>query len=212
MITVIGMGPGDPEYVTPIAWSKAKNADILVGSDRLLRLFTSSSAKKVSISSNMRSVVEGLTDIKEKKVAVLVSGDPGLFSLLKMIKEHVDGEFIEVIPGISSAQMLFSKTLSSWDDVVFVTLHGREGKTERLLEAARKTKRMAVFNGPEFTADRIAKTLITGGYKGVAIVGQQLSLSDESVKELSLEELGKTSDIRAAVILFELKSGKQADG
>ena len=204
MITIIGMGPGGLDYITPIAWSKAKDASILIGSDRLIGLFPDSLAKKLSISSKMRSVVDSLEEIKDEKVAVLVSGDPGLFSLLGMIKEKIDAEHIEVIPGISSAQLLFSKSLISWDDVVFISLHGRAGKVERLLEAAKTNKRLVVFNGPDFTADRIAKTLIGAGYTGEAIMGERLSYSDESVDEFSLKELSQRNGIESAVILLKL--------
>ena len=208
MITVIGMGPGDLGYVTPVALSKAKEANILIGSDRLLGLFPDSLAKKVSISSKMRSVVDSLDKIKDDKVAVLVSGDPGLFSLLKMVKEKIDKEYLEVIPGISSAQLLFSRALVSWDDLLFVTLHGRDGKVDRLLGAALKNDRLAVFNGPDFAAERIAGTLIKAGYTGEVIVGQRLSYDDESVDKFSLKELSETSGIGMAVFLINISGGR----
>jgi len=212
VITVIGMGPGELDYITPIAWSKAKEASILIGSDRLLDLFPNSKAKKISISSKMRLVVDGLEEIKDEKVAVLVSGDPGLFSLLGMIKEKIDAEYIDVIPGISAAQILFSKSLTSWDDVAFISLHGRVGKVDRLLKAAKKNRRLAVFNGPDFTADRIAESLIAAGYEGIAVIGQQLSYGDETVEEMTLKELGERKGIEMAVILLNITDGRQMHG
>ena len=39
-ITIVGCGPGSQEYLTPAAIGAVEKADLLIGTERLLRLFS----------------------------------------------------------------------------------------------------------------------------------------------------------------------------
>ena len=46
-------------------------------------------------------------ELKEHEVVVMVSGDPGYYSLLDALQRNFEQEKIEVIPGISAMQLAF---------------------------------------------------------------------------------------------------------
>ena len=48
-IIVVGIGPGSPDYLLPIALKKIKNAKVLVGSARALRTYGQEVIKKYNI-------------------------------------------------------------------------------------------------------------------------------------------------------------------
>jgi precorrin-6y C5,15-methyltransferase (decarboxylating) CbiE subunit len=56
---------------------------------------------------------------------LLVSGDPGFYSLARRVIGHFGMERVRVIPGISSLQIMASRIGRSWANVASVTLHGR---------------------------------------------------------------------------------------
>lgn len=208
MITVVGAGPGNRDFIPPAAVNKILAAETLVGSDRSLNLFPESEAEKIRLNGDMRTAIDEMKR-SSGDVVVMVSGDPGLFSLLALMKNNFAPQEIEVIPGISSAQALFARRRILWQDIEFVSLHGRRNGYESLLAAARKKDELTVLNGPGYPADEIAGRLIEAGYDGKAVIGERLSLSDERVVDVTLDELEKIKNIDNAVIYLKLKKRKK---
>ena len=60
-----------------------------------------------------------------RKVAIVVSGDPGFYSILDWLKREFPKLQYQVIPGISSMQLAFARLAQSWYDCKFISLHGR---------------------------------------------------------------------------------------
>ncbi|KKK60603.1 hypothetical protein LCGC14_3022700, partial [marine sediment metagenome] len=60
---------------------------------------------------------------KDKSVAVLVSGDPGLFSLSKSVLTRLGHDRCTVIPAVSSLQVAFAKTGLDWQDAKIISAH-----------------------------------------------------------------------------------------
>ena len=62
------------------------NAEVLIGSRRLLSLFPDADADTYVLSNNYKLLITRIVSLsKKKKVVVLVSGDPGFFSYSKLI-------------------------------------------------------------------------------------------------------------------------------
>ena len=60
-----------------------------------------------------------------RKVAVLVSGDPGLYSLAERLLRRFGRENCRVTPAVSSVQAAFARLGLSWDNVRVISAHGR---------------------------------------------------------------------------------------
>lgn len=116
--------------------------------------------------------------------AVALSGDTGFFSGARGLLEvlNKDGGFeVEVIPGISSAGYFFSRIGKSWEDVCFLSLHGRDADLEGAVGAH---KRVFILCGGSSALKEICERLLHAGLSQVRLtVGENLSLENERISE-----------------------------
>ena len=82
--------------------------------------------------------IEGLLNYiaeesRHGQVVVMVSGDPGFYSLLPALRRRFPRERLQVIPGISSVQLAFARVAEPWQDANLLSFHGREIADEVLL-------------------------------------------------------------------------------
>jgi cobalt-precorrin-7 (C5)-methyltransferase len=123
---IVGIGPGHEDYMLPIAKEKIKAAQVLVGGKRHLAAF-SDQKEKWPLKMPLEAMMTDLKKIyKEKQVAVLVSGDTGFYSMLKMVKRHFEDEDIITYPGLSSLSYMFSKLNLSYEEALMTSCHGRD--------------------------------------------------------------------------------------
>lgn len=125
--TIVGTGLGIKEYILPQGISVIEDADILIAGERNLEPWLYLQKESYIIKSNLSEIVSIIkNNYKLKKVVILVSGDPGFYSLLNYISKFFNRKEIKIIPGISSMQMAFAKAGLSWHDAVLLNLHGRK--------------------------------------------------------------------------------------
>ncbi|CAB3289878.1 putative cobalt-precorrin-7 C(5)-methyltransferase [Methanocaldococcus lauensis] len=146
MIYIIGIGPGDREFLTLKALKIVENADLVIGSKRALELFNIDKNKKITLSKNLIEELKNILkdeNVKNKKIAILSTGDPGFSGLLKtLLKIGVSEKDIEVIPGISSIQIAAARLKISWEDYHIITLHGKEENLKNLLNLLKKKEKV----------------------------------------------------------------------
>jgi precorrin-6y C5,15-methyltransferase (decarboxylating) CbiE subunit len=130
MIYIIGLGPGTSEYMTQGAVDALSSVNAAVGGRRLLEIAElPPEARRVELpASGMADAVIGvLSDEADKgDVALLVSGDPGFYSLAKKVTEHFGRKNVRAVPGISSLQIMAARLGRSWVNAASFSLHGRE--------------------------------------------------------------------------------------
>ena len=108
---VVGMGPGKEEMMTGEALSVLDQADVLIGYTVYLQLLGERFQEKEKMSTPMRQETErcrlAFEEAKKgKKVALICSGDAGIYgmaSLMYEIGKNYPDIDIEVIPGITAA-------------------------------------------------------------------------------------------------------------
>ncbi|MFQ5975355.1 MAG: precorrin-6y C5,15-methyltransferase (decarboxylating) subunit CbiE [Candidatus Hydrothermarchaeales archaeon] len=190
-IAVIGVGPGSSEYLTPIAKKAVEKAEVVIGGKRQLLLFPDKKQTKV-IGKDLDEVLKFIKKNRDKKIAVLTSGDPGFFSILGLILENFPKEEIEVIPGISSMQLGFAKAKMAWHDAEFISLHGRG--TGELLNKAKNHRKLAILTDEHMPPNSIAALLLDKGINDRAVaVCEGLSQPTERVVKSSLKDISKES-------------------
>ncbi|HTY22934.1 MAG TPA: precorrin-6y C5,15-methyltransferase (decarboxylating) subunit CbiE [Desulfomonilaceae bacterium] len=203
-ITIVGCGPGSPEYVTPAVLAAVNAADLLIGTERLLRLFPLDTAKRVVVNS---SVEEALDEIEKQldhgTVAVLVTGDPGVFSLAKLVIERFGRERCRVVPGISSVQTAFARLGLDWVDVRIVSAHKEDPKPDATLLTSDK---IAVLLGREGSLRWVAELIRENAPSDRRIfLCENLTLDDELVREVQPEDLAKL-DVSSRTVVLIVKS------
>ena len=206
-VTIVGCGPGSKKFITGYAMQHIINAEVLIGSRRLLSLFPDADADTYVLSNNYKLLITRIASLrKTKKVVVLVSGDPGFFSYSKLIVDKIGIENCEVIPGISSVQMAFAKIGRTWNDACFMSLHGRSGKLAAVVKKITDYEKVAVLTDNSNNVKLIAKKLLETGVKERKIyVCENLSLEKERIREFDVSSILKirVSDLNVIIFLDE---------
>lgn len=116
-------------------------------------------------------------------VAVLASGDPGFFGIVRALRAR--GITPAVIPAVSSVALAFARLSLDWDDALVLSAHGRDpGKA---LAAALAHPKAAILTAPG-TARDLTQDLMTAGKR--VYVAERLGTPDERVTELSAGKAG----------------------
>ncbi len=199
---MIGIGPGHRDYLLPIAEKHIKNSDILIGGGRNLQSFPDYKGLKVTITKELATIVELMKGERvTKKIALILSGDTGFYSMLNYMKKHFTNEELEVIPGISSFQYLFAKMKEPWQQTTLMSVHGRQ---DNYIEALQKQGQVALLTDSTYGPEAIAKELLLKGYGGVAlIVGENLSYEEERITIGSPEEIILAAPYEMSVVVIK---------
>ena len=132
MIICIGAGPGDIGYLTQRGAELIRDADVVAGFEAVLNVVRSliPAASQV-ITMGYRDQVEKLQQVAAahhagKRCVVVFMGDIHFsgFQYLERV-ERACGHAVETLPGISSAQILASRTKVCFDETSFITFHRR---------------------------------------------------------------------------------------
>lgn len=201
MIHIIGMGPGGLDYLTLGAVKKITESTILAGAERNLeigrRLLEQLSPlnpidkkKEILYKGNLeefihqveKASIEGRVSAAESGtgepiVAVLVSGDPGFFSLLDAF-HRMEVEVL-VTPGISSFQYLYSAVRKNYKNHRFVSAHGKELD---ISEALKGEAGLFVLTDRINSPGRLCRELTLSGFGNAeCIIGENLSMVEERI-------------------------------
>ena len=203
-VTIVGCGPGSKKYLTGYALQQINNAEVLIGSRRLLSLFPDADADTFMLNNNYKLLISRIVSLsKRRKIAVLVSGDTGFFSYAKLIIDKIGIENCEVIPGISSVQLAFAKIGRTWNDACFMSLHGRTGKLASVVKKIMENEKVAVLTDNSNNVKLIARKLLEAGLKDRKIyVCENLSLEKERIREFDVSSILKIQVRDLNVIIF----------
>ncbi len=125
---------------------------------------------------------------ENKKVAVLATGDPGMFGILSYLREHFSAEELNVIPGVSTAQYAFARLAMPWQDAVVVSTHGR--KRTDFIKAVQSSNKVVALPGPGEPPCELARALKEAGIRNKKIyICSELTYPDEQVMSFTLEGL-----------------------
>lgn len=110
MITVVGMGPGNPLYRTDLANEMIAKADVLVGWPRMLSGFPDFHGEMRVLDADLDKLMIWLKANAQRNVVVLASGEPLIFGIGKRLAEQLPVEQRQIISGISAVQYLFARS------------------------------------------------------------------------------------------------------
>ena len=144
-IVIVGCGPGSPDYLTAAAIRAVQEAEVLVGARRLLELFPAHPGERLLMEAQTEKVLAAIAERRDKKIAVLVTGDPGLASLAQPILKRFGRSRCRVIPGISSLQAAFARLRLDWLGVRIIDAHGKDPDLQA--EALKGVTKIAVLGG-----------------------------------------------------------------
>lgn len=184
-IIITGCGPGGREYLTRAAEEAVAGADVLAGAPGLLGLFPDFPGQCLVLAGDIPGFLRQLEGC-EGIAVVLVSGDPGLFSLSRRVLEHFGTHRCRIIPGISSLQIACARLALDWEDTRIVSLHAQADtpSVQELLTFAH----IALFagNGTHDAQFLALHQALRAGYR--AVLCQDLTLPGERICELAEDD------------------------
>jgi precorrin-2 C20-methyltransferase/precorrin-3B C17-methyltransferase len=220
-LDVVGLGPAGRDWLTPEAHAVLAAADHIVGYgpyvDRVAinpRQQRHSSDNRVE-SERAEFALE--LAVRGDRVAVVSSGDPGIFAMASAVLEvatqerYADVE-VGIVPGLTAAQAVASQVGAPLGhDFAVISLSDRlkpwEMIADRLVAAARADLVIAIYNPASKTRrDQIvaARELLLQhrSADSVVVVGRAVGTGDQSVTVTTLGELDPaTIDMRCLLII-----------
>lgn len=197
MLTVAGVGPGNPKLLTLEVKEKIEDAEYVLAFGRIAKTLKSIRADIVQV--NRVSQVLEFIDI-HKETLLLASGDPNFFGIVNFLKK--EGVSIkEVLPGISSFQYMMAKLERSWQEANFISLHGRDAS----LEEVKNNSLSILLIDKNKMPGKISKELYEIGVRGKIYAGFDLSYESEKIVEKNIgESIEDISPLGVVVIEHEV--------
>ena len=191
-ITLIGTGCGTPATLTEEGKHALERADVILGAARVLNGLpdactqTGDSTREKTVEAKPKQICDLLAGYVEEgtieNAAIALSGDSGFYSGARILKERILERFgdicpVEIIPGISSVQMLAARLGIPWQDWNLVSAHGVG--CDPVYEIM-KGKETFFLTGGKYTADVICRELVEAGLGDLRVtVGENLTYLHE---------------------------------
>ncbi|HEY0484818.1 MAG TPA: precorrin-6y C5,15-methyltransferase (decarboxylating) subunit CbiE, partial [Mycobacteriales bacterium] len=176
-ITVLGEGQTVPA-----------EADLVVGGRRHLAALSAGGVRTVELGP-LGPALDAIA--AARRPAVVASGDPGFFGMVRVLADRFGPEALDVRPGVSSVATAFARAGIPWDDAVVVSTHGSEGgrSLRRAVNVCRARRKVAVLTGPGAGPAELGAAL--AGTGRVLYVAERLGTPEERVDEVTPEEAAR---------------------
>lgn len=188
ILTIIGIGPGSSDYVMPGAIRCMRAAHTTIGAKRILPML------KEVCGEDAPTCFEPMGKIKEtfekidgllkedRDVALVVSGDPLMYSLYKtIINDPIsEGWEINILPGIGSMQMLGAAFGETMEDAKLVSVHGRAKTSGSIALTVTEHPKVFFLCSKEQGPAWFSRIMMDYGLTDVTVyAGSNLSYEDE---------------------------------
>jgi precorrin-2 C20-methyltransferase/precorrin-3B C17-methyltransferase len=221
-VTVVGLGPAGPEWLTPEARAELATADVLIGYQTYLdrvpvRLGQQRFATDNRVERERAEHALGLA-VAGAHVAVVSSGDPGIFAMGAAVfeaaeaRDDLDGLQVRVVPGLSAMQAAAARAGAPLGhDFCVISLSDQlkpwEVIEQRLEAAGRADLVLALYNPASRTRRHQLERAITvlRSHRSPAtpvVVARAVGAPDETVTVTTLGKLApETIDMRTLLIV-----------
>ncbi len=205
-VTLLGIGMGSINNMTIEARNACENADVIIGAKRMLEALTQFH-KPVFTSYRPEDIKKFIdSHVEYQNFVVALSGDIGFYSGAAKLIEILGDYELEMLPGISSVVYLCSKLMMTWQDVKFISNHGRY---ENLIGAVKTNQKVFSLLGGQDCVGSLCKKLIHYGLNDVVIyLGEQLSYENEKITKGSPSQLMNHSFTEPCAVLIENTDAK----
>lgn len=199
-ITLIGAG-GTGAELLPQAIAALTEAELVIGAPRLLESLPQNGARRVA-ETNTEAILNEIRSSGCRRCAVVFSGDTGFYSGAGILAARLrkEGLIPEIIPGISSFQLLAARLGRPWQDWQLVSAHGAKIDLPYYLKEGRP---VAMLTGSGRDVCDFCRRLTDMGLGSCHVtVGERLSYPDEKILEGTADDFytGRFADLNIMLI------------
>jgi cobalt-precorrin-7 (C5)-methyltransferase len=204
-VYAVGIGPGNPEYLTPRGERAIREADVVVGFETVVEFVADvPHADAEVLTCGYKDEAETLSTFADRVAAgatgtAVLMGDPNHsgYQLVGKVQDAVESP-VRVIPGISSLQIAASRARTPMEETTFVTLHKRGPLDEDLAKFRRDVgdRHLLVLPRPyDWMPGDVAAELLDAGASpdATALVLEKLTHEDETIDRQRLGDLAAHS-------------------
>lgn len=217
-VPVVGIGPGNLDYLTPLGRTIITDAEVLVGYDSVVSYIESETDATLlrcsyDTEADRLDTFAGHVDAGCEAAAVAM-GDPTVSG--RQFVDTVDAALdpnIELVPGISSIQVATIRARIPLEDSTFVTLHKRGPIDDDLARLGHDagTRHLIVLPRPgDYMPAAIAEYLLDSGVPPQlpTTVYERLTHDDESATTNTLGELATTTESFSDLSVLIVENGQ----
>lgn len=202
-VTLIGMGSGQPENLTLQGLAALRQADLILGTRRLLAVLPAGCTENRAAAYRPDEVAELLQTSGAENAVLIYSGDTGFYSGASSMMEKLEalGVRARVLPGLSSIQLLAAALGRPWQGWNLVSAHGRT--CDPVAECMQGRPTFFLTGGSEDPATLCAQLAAEGFGDVQGVVGQCLGTPEEKLFRGSVKELAAGRFNSLSVLLVE---------
>jgi precorrin-6B C5,15-methyltransferase / cobalt-precorrin-6B C5,C15-methyltransferase len=161
-LSIIGMGEDGLEGLSPRARALLSDAEVIVGSRRLLALMGDSTAEQHEWPQPFSAVIDRIMPLRGRRTVVLATGDPLNYGVARKLMEIVPFAEMEIVPQLSSFSLAAARMGWPLGDCDTITLHGRPAAN---IEAfIQPDVRLLALTADASTIAEVARRLVARGY------------------------------------------------
>lgn len=205
-IHIIGIGDDGYESVTEPARRLIEAADLLVGAEKTLRCVPDGAAQRITVGTDLDSVVDELRNQTSGRVVVLATGDPLFYGTARYLCDKLGKDRFEVMPHVSSMQLAFARVKESWEEAYLTDLAARP--LERVVDKVRTAETVGLFTTEVCRPRDVAAGLLARGIDYfTCYVCENLGSPDERVTSGELAEIAEMDFAPLNVLILVRKPG-----
>ena len=200
-VALLGFGGGTPDTLTIRARRVLEESDVILGAQRLLDALPETAQRVSGVTA--KEILNRLQKLDCAQAAVVFSGDSGFYSgarlLLPLLEEN--GFETEVLPGLSSVQLLAARLGRPWQDWRLASAHGVECDAVAEVMGGRP---VCFLTGGSQGPAELCCQLVRAGLGDLEVtVGENLSLPGEKIIIGTAEKLMGERFVPLSVLLAE---------
>lgn len=177
MINIIGLGPGNEDYITKLGENLISNSDVLIGGKRNLETIKNFKGEMIEMASNLKEILEYINNNSDKQISVIASGDPLIYGIGRYLSKNIDNKNLNIVSGISSLQYIFSKIYVDMNDLYITSSHGKIPDFDYILSH----KKVCMVTDSKIGPKEISKEIINRKLERTVVVGENLSYDNEKI-------------------------------
>jgi len=198
MVYIVGIGPGSPKYIIPLAVKTMEKVDVIIGFERAIASIPKINVQNITVKT-LDDIINYVITNNDKDIAIIASGDPCLYGITNYIKNNFEGK-IEIIPGISSFQYLMCKLQKPWQNAYIGSMHGRR---EEFIKVVSEYEISVWLTDKSNSPQALCTKLYENDIKATIYVGEELSYADERIIKGTVAEIKDKNFNNLSVVVIE---------